>query len=194
MRIGVPRETASRERRVALMPAAASRLAKLGAEVVVERGAGASAFVPDAQYTEAGARLVSRTEAFDADLVLKVQRPSAEEIGLIRNGAALVSLIQPASAGETVRALAARAVTVFAMELVPRTTKAQSMDVLSSQATVAGYQAVLMGASRMGRLLPMLTTAAGTIPPGKVFVLGAGVAGAAGDRDGAPDRRGCVRL
>jgi NAD(P) transhydrogenase subunit alpha len=159
------------------MPAAASKLAKLGAEVVVEQGAGASAFIPDVQYSEAGARLASRTEAFDADLVLKVQRPSAEEIALIRNGAALVSLIQPASAGDTLQALAARSVTTFAMELVPRTTKAQSMDVLSSQATVAGYQAVLMGASRMGRLLPMLTTAAGTIPPGKVFVLGAGVAG-----------------
>ena len=177
MRIGVPRETASRERRVALMPAAASRLAKLGAEVVVEQGAGASAFVPDAQYTEAGARLVTTAEAFAADLVLKVQRPSPEETQLLKSGAALVALMQPAVAAETIRALASREVTAFAMELVPRTTKAQSMDVLSSQATVAGYQAVLIGASRMGRLLPMLTTAAGTIPPGKVFVLGAGVAG-----------------
>jgi len=177
MRIGVPRETASRERRVALMPAAASRLAKLGAEVVVEQGAGASAFVPDAQYTEAGARVGTRTEAFDADLVLKVQRPNPEETLLLKSGAALVALMQPAAAAEAIRALAERQVTAFAMELVPRTTKAQSMDVLSSQATVAGYQAVLIGASRMGRLLPMLTTAAGTIPPGKVFVLGAGVAG-----------------
>ena len=177
MRIGVPRETASRERRVALMPAAAARLAKLGAEVVVEQGAGASAFVPDAQYAEAGARLVPAADAFGADLVLKVQRPSAEETALLNSGSALVSLLQPATAAETVRLLASRNVTAFAMELVPRTTKAQSMDVLSSQATVAGYQAVLLGASRMGRLLPMLTTAAGTIPPGRVFVLGAGVAG-----------------
>lgn len=177
MRIGVPRETASRERRVALMPAAVSRLAKLGAEIVVEQGAGASAFVPDAQYTEAGARLVTTAEAFDADLVLKVQRPNPEEAQLLKSGSALVALMQPATAAETLRVLASRQVSAFAMELVPRTTKAQSMDVLSSQATVAGYQAVLIGASRMGRLLPMLTTAAGTIPPGKVFVLGAGVAG-----------------
>ncbi len=177
MRIGVPRETATRERRVALMPAAVSRIAKLGAEVVVERNAGASAFVPDALYTEAGARIVDATEAFDADLVLKVQRPDADEVGRLRSGATLIALLTPAAAPDTIAALAARQVTAFAMELVPRTTKAQSMDVLSSQATVAGYQAVLIGASRMGRLLPMLTTAAGTIPPGKVFVLGAGVAG-----------------
>ena len=177
MRIGVPRETASRERRVALVPAAVSRLAKLGAEVVVERSAGASAFIPDALYTEAGAQLGTAAEAFGADLVLKVQRPAPEEIAALRAGAALVSLLSPATAAQTLASLAEREVTAFAMELVPRTTKAQSMDVLSSQATVAGYQAVLLGASRMGRLLPMLTTAAGTIPPGKVFVLGAGVAG-----------------
>lgn len=177
MRIGVPRETALRERRVALMPAAVSRIAKLGAEVVVERNAGASAFVPDALYTEAGARIVDAAEAFDADLVLKVQRPDADEVARLRSGATLIALLAPAAAPDTIAALAARQVTAFAMELVPRTTKAQSMDVLSSQATVAGYQAVLIGASRMGRLLPMLTTAAGTIPPGKVFVLGAGVAG-----------------
>jgi NAD(P) transhydrogenase subunit alpha len=177
MRIGVPRETASRERRVALMPSAASRLAKLGVEVVVERSAGESAFVPDALYVEAGARLGSAAEAFDADLVLKVQGPNPEETSALRSGAALVALLQPAAGADALRLLAARPVTAFAMELVPRTTKAQSMDVLSSQATVAGYQAVLLGASRLGRLLPMLTTAAGTIPPGKVFVLGAGVAG-----------------
>ena len=177
MRIGVPRETASRERRVALMPAAVSRFVKAGVEVVVEQGAGASAFVPDSQYTDAGALLVPTAHAFDADLVLKVQRPAAEEVGLLREGSALIALMQPAASADLLSSLAARRVTSFAMELVPRTTKAQSMDVLSSQATVAGYQAVLLGASRTGRLLPMLTTAAGTIPPGKVFVLGAGVAG-----------------
>jgi NAD(P) transhydrogenase subunit alpha len=177
MRIGVPRETAPRERRVALMPAAVSRFVKSGVEVLVEQGAGASAFVPDAPYTEAGAALVAAPGAFDADLVLKVQRPSDEEVARLRAGSALVSLLQPAASAELLALLAAKHVTAFAMELVPRTTKAQSMDVLSSQATVAGYQAVLLGASRTGRLLPMLTTAAGTIPPGRVFVLGAGVAG-----------------
>jgi NAD(P) transhydrogenase subunit alpha len=177
MRFGVPRETASRERRVALMPAAVSRFVKAGIEVAVEQGAGASAFVADSLYSDAGAKLVSTRDAFDADLVLKVQRPSADEVALLRSGASLVSLLQPAASAELINALAAKQVTAFAMELVPRTTKAQSMDVLSSQATVAGYQAVLLGASRTGRLLPMLTTAAGTIPPGKVFVLGAGVAG-----------------
>ncbi len=177
MRIGVPRETASRERRVALMPAAVSRLVTLGVELVVERNAGLNAFVPDARYSEAGARLVDAADAFAADLVLKVQRPTPGETAALRSGAAVVALLQPAAGPEALQSLAARQVTAFAMELVPRTTKAQSMDVLSSQATVAGYQAVLLGASRMGRLLPMLTTAAGTIPPGKVFILGAGVAG-----------------
>ncbi|HSR15031.1 MAG TPA: Re/Si-specific NAD(P)(+) transhydrogenase subunit alpha [Gemmatimonadales bacterium] len=178
MRIGVPRETTTGERRVALMPSAVSRLAKLGTEVLVERGAGVSAFVPDAGYTEAGARLADRAAVFaEADLILKVQRPSSEEAGQVREGATLVSLLAPASSGPLLEQLAGRRVTALAMELVPRTTKAQSMDVLSSQATVAGYQAVLLGAASMGRLLPMLTTAAGTIPPGKAFVIGAGVAG-----------------
>jgi NAD(P) transhydrogenase subunit alpha len=177
MRIGVPRETALRERRVALMPAAVSRFAKQGVEVLVERDAGSSAHVPDREYEAAGARLVDAETAFGADLVLKVQRPSEAEAGRFRSGAALVSLLQPAASGGLLSDLSNRQVTAFAMELVPRTTKAQSMDVLSSQATVAGYQAVLLGASHLSRLLPMLTTAAGTIPPGKAFVIGAGVAG-----------------
>lgn len=177
MRIGVPRETASRERRVALMPAAVQRLVKQGVEVLVERGAGEPAYVPDALYQEAGARLVDTGEALGADLVLKVQRPAPEEADRLSSGAALVSLLAPAASADLIGRLAARQVTAFAMELVPRTTKAQSMDVLSSQATVAGYQAVLLGASHLARLLPMLTTAAGTIPPGKAFVIGAGVAG-----------------
>lgn len=177
MRIGVPRETALRERRVALMPAAVSRFAKQGVEVLVERDAGRSAHVPDREYEEAGARLVDAETAFGADLVLKVQRPSEAEAARFRSGAALVSLLQPSASGGLLSDLSNRQVTAFAMELVPRTTKAQSMDVLSSQATVAGYQAVLLGASHLSRLLPMLTTAAGTIPPGKAFVIGAGVAG-----------------
>lgn len=177
MRIGVPKETAADERRVALVPAAVARLVKAGADVVVERGAGASAFVADADYESAGAAIVDAATALGADLVLKVQRPSANEAGALKQGAALASLLAPAASADLLAALAGRHVSAFSMELVPRTTKAQSMDVLSSQATVAGYQAVLVGASNMGRLLPMLTTAAGTIPPGKAFIIGAGVAG-----------------
>ncbi|HEX9893153.1 MAG TPA: Re/Si-specific NAD(P)(+) transhydrogenase subunit alpha [Gemmatimonadales bacterium] len=177
MRIGVPRETALREQRVALMPAAVSRFVKQGVEVLVEQGAGSSAYVPDTEYQLAGARLVDSRSAFDTDLVLKVQRPSGEEAARLRTGAALVGLLQPVIGDAWLDDFSARHISAFAMELVPRTTKAQSMDVLSSQATVAGYQAVLVGASHLSRLLPMLTTAAGTIPPGKVFVIGAGVAG-----------------
>lgn len=177
MRIGVPRETAPGETRVALVPAAVSRLCKAGVELLVERGAGLPAYFPDEDYTTAGARLVGSEIWSDADCLLKVQRPSAEEAGRLKQGAALASLLNPAQSADLLALLAIRGVAAFAMELVPRTTKAQSMDVLSSQATVAGYQAVLLGASHLSRLLPMLTTAAGTIPPGKAFIIGAGVAG-----------------
>jgi proton-translocating NAD(P)+ transhydrogenase subunit alpha len=178
MRIGVLRERAARERRVALIPATVERLVQQKHEVLVERDAGTDAFFPDAQYLKAGARIVaSAAEAAAADLVLKVQRPTLEEAATLPAGSILVSLMALQSSAEVLAALAARGVTALALELVPRTTKAQSMDVLSSQATVAGYQAVLIGASRLGRFLPMLTTAAGTITPGKAFVIGAGVAG-----------------
>ncbi len=178
MRIGVPRETAAGERRVALVPSAVARLGKLGLELLVEEGAGTAAHVADAEYSAAGARLVpAGRAAAEADVLLGVQAPSDAQVGAMREGAALVALLQPAGASALLDRLSGRRVTAFAMELVPRTTKAQSMDVLSSQATVAGYQAVLFGASHLARLLPMLTTAAGTIPPGKAFVVGAGVAG-----------------
>lgn len=178
MRIGVPRETVSGERRVALVPAAVSRLIRLGLEIVVERGAGLSAHVPDEEYAGAGARLVEPESAWgEAELILKVRAPSPEEAERVGRGATLACLMAPADNGPLLRILADRGVTALAMELVPRTTKAQGMDVLSSQATVAGYQAVLLGASHLSRFLPMLTTAAGTIPPGQAFVIGAGVAG-----------------
>ncbi len=178
MRIGVPAETHPHERRVALVPDGVTKLKAAGCDILVERGAGASAFFPDAAYEAAGATIVATAaEALGADLVLKVQRPSAVEVGQLREGAALISFLAPATSGEVLDALAARKVTAFAMELVPRTTKAQSMDALSSQATIAGYKAVLVGADAMGRILPMLTTAAGTLAPAKVFVVGAGVAG-----------------
>lgn len=179
MRIGLLRETAPRERRVALIPATVQRLVQQKHEVLVEREAGTAAFFPDQLYRDAGATIVDSAAAAmaGADLVVKVQPPDAGQVGAMKQGAVLVSLLAPHASGPLLDALAQAGVSALALELVPRTTKAQSMDILSSQATVAGYQAVLTGASRMGRLLPMLTTAAGTITPGKAFVIGAGVAG-----------------
>ena len=179
MRIAVLRETAARERRVALVPGTIQRLRAQKHELVVERDAGTAAFYPTAQYAEAGATIVDGPAATmeGADIVVKVQPPTIDEAKRIRRGAVLISLLAPHASASLLEVLAAGGVTALALELVPRTTKAQTMDVLSSQATIAGYQAVLVGASRMGRLLPMLTTAAGTITPGKVFVIGAGVAG-----------------
>jgi NAD(P) transhydrogenase subunit alpha len=178
MRIGVPAETRPGERRVALVPDGVGKLTKAGCEVLVQRGAGTAAYLPDALYEAAGATLVgAAAEALGADLVLKVQRPTLEEIGQLREGAALVSFLAPVASADLLDALARRRVSAFAMELVPRTTKAQSMDALSSQATIAGYKAVLLGGEHMGRIIPMLTTAAGTLAPAKIFVVGAGVAG-----------------
>jgi NAD(P) transhydrogenase subunit alpha len=178
MRIGVPTETQSHERRVALVPDGVARLKAAGCQVLLQRGAGASAYLSDAAFEVAGATIVgSAAEALGADLVLKVQRPTMEEAGLLKEGGVLVSFLAPATSGTLLAALARRKVTAFAMELVPRTTKAQSMDALSSQATIAGYKAVLVGADAMGRIIPMLTTAAGTLAPARVFVVGAGVAG-----------------
>src|SRR2546427_9367414 len=172
MKVGVPQETAISERRVALVPETVGRLAKGGVEVLVQRGA-------DELYRAAGATLVPEAGRVlaEADIVVKVQRPAAEEAALLRAGTVLISFLQAARFPELVRQLAERRVTAFSMERVPRLTRAQSMDALSSQATVAGYKAVLVAASASPRLLPMLTTAAGTLAPAKVFVLGAGVAG-----------------
>ncbi len=179
MRVAVLKETALRERRVAISPATAQKLVQQKHEVIVERGAGVAAFYPDQQYLDAGA-LVAETAAeacAGATVVCKVQPPEVGQVGALPEGSVLISLLAPHRSAALIDALALRKVSALALELVPRTTKAQSMDVLSSQATVAGYQAVLIGAARLGRFLPMLTTAAGTITPGKVFVLGAGVAG-----------------
>ena len=175
MRIGVPRETIAGERRVALVPEAIGRLAKAGATVVIERGAGEGAGLPDAAYEAAGATLGGATDVWGADLVLKVQRPTPAEVAGLRSGGYLLSYLNP-SGGE-LDALAGRRITAFALELVPRTTLAQAIDTLSSQATLAGYKAVLLGAAELPRILPRLTTAAGTLAPAKVFVVGAGVAG-----------------
>ena len=179
MKIGVPKETAANERRVALVPDTVGRLVKAGLEVVVEQGAGAAAAFPDDAYRAVGAVLAATpADVFGkSDVVLKVQPPTAAEVALCREGTALVAVFQPAAERDVVAALAARKVTAFSLALLPRITRAQPMDVLSSQATVAGYKAVLLAATTAGRLFPMLVTAAGTLPPARVLVLGAGVAG-----------------
>src|SRR2546427_4667201 len=179
MEIGVPKETAANERRVALTPEVAGRLAKSGLAVLVERGAGEAASFGDESYGTAGATLVATAaDVFgQSDVVLKVQPPSVEETRQCREGAALVALFQPSAERETVSQLAARRVTAFSLALLPRITRAQAMDVLSSQATVAGYKAVLLAAAATGRFFPMLVTAAATLSPARVLVLGAGVAG-----------------
>src|SRR5919199_804382 len=175
MRLGVPKETAPGERRVALVPEAVGRLAGAGFEVVVERGAGEAAAFPDEAFAEAGATLVGN--AFEADAVVKVQKPSASEVEALRDGSVLVAFLQPLTDPEGIERLGAQGVIAFAMESIPRITRAQPMDALSSQATVSGYKAVLLAADRLPRFFPMLMTAAGTVAPAKALVLGAGVAG-----------------
>jgi len=178
MRVGVPKELAANERRVALVPDAAARLVKGGFEVVIERGAGAAAACPDEAYKAAGATIADRAAVLgQADVVLQVQAPSPADVGLYREGGALVAQLQPGSDAALIQQLARRKLTTFSPVLLPRITRAQPMDVLSSQATVAGYKAVLLAASATGRFLPMLVTAAGTLPAARVLVLGAGVAG-----------------
>jgi NAD(P) transhydrogenase subunit alpha len=178
MRLGVPRETAPGERRVALVPDIVGRLVASGNDVLVEVGAGSAAGFTDAAYAEAGASLVqSAADVYAAGLVCKVQRPSAAELAALREGIVLVALLQPLVDQELPRELAERGVTAFSMDAIPRITRAQPMDALSSQSTVAGYKGVVVAAATLGKFFPMLTTAAGTIAPAKVLVLGAGVAG-----------------
>src|SRR5436189_5050743 len=174
MRIGVVRETTPGERRVSLVPDTVGRLAKGGNEVVVERGAGQASSFPDRMYTEAGATI---GDVWSAEMVLKVARPSDEEIGKLRTGTVLIAFLSPLTNHSLVRDLARRGVTALSMDAIPRITRAQPMDALSSQATVAGYKAVLLAAAALPRFFPMLTTAAGTIAPAKAFIIGAGVAG-----------------
>src|ERR671936_63612 len=174
MRVGVPRESAAGERRVALVPELVSRLANGGFEILVEPGAGESASFPDSTFEEAGARIVG---PYEADAVVKVQKPSAQETSRLRDGQVLIGFLQPLTDEEGVERLASRGVTAFAMEAIPRISRAQPMDALSSQATVSGYKATLLAAERLPKFFPMLMTAAGTVAPAKVLVLGAGVAG-----------------
>ena len=174
--VGVAKETAAGETRVALVPAVAAKYAGLGASVLLERDAGRLSHYPDEEYGDAVA-LADAGAALGADVVLKVRPPRPDEVARMRRGAVVVGLLDPYRAEDSVRALAEHEVTSFALELLPRITRTQAMDALTSQASVAGYEAVLMAASLSGRYFPMLTTPAGTIRPARVFVLGVGVAG-----------------
>jgi NAD(P) transhydrogenase subunit alpha len=176
MIVGVPKEVVSGERRVALVPELVSKLAQAGAEVVVQAGAGTAAGFLDALYAEKGARLES--DVFNqADVLLKVQPPTADEILKMQEGSTLIGFLQPYTNTAQIKALAARKVTAFSMELMPRIARAQAMDALSAMSTIAGYKAVLIAASRLPRFFPLFMTAAGTMKPARVFVVGAGVAG-----------------
>jgi NAD(P) transhydrogenase subunit alpha len=179
VKIVVISETHQGERRVALVPDIAAKLAASGFEVVVEAGAGEQAGFTDDAFRKAGLVVEADRQILlsTADVVLSVQPPRLEDVALMRAGAASISFLQPAAQGAVVEALAARGVTAFSLVLLPRTSRAQSMDALSSQSSLAGYKAVLMAANRLGKFFPMLITAAGTIPPAHVLVLGAGVAG-----------------
>jgi H+-translocating NAD(P) transhydrogenase subunit alpha len=176
MLVGVPKETVAGERRVALVPDLAAKLIKAGLEVIVQPGAGVSAGFADAAYQETGARLEENVLP-QADILLKVQPPSAEESGTLKEGATLIGSLQPYKKAPHFQILAGRKVTSFALELMPRITRAQAMDVLSAMSTVSGYKAVLIAAGHLPRFFPLLMTAAGTITPARVFVIGAGVAG-----------------
>jgi NAD(P) transhydrogenase subunit alpha len=177
VKIGVPKEIAAGERRVALIPDVVRSLTEKELDVAVEAGAGESAGHPDAEYADAGAEVGSGDAVWGADVVVKVAVPTAEEIARLHAGQVLIGHLAPLTSGESNRALAEAEVTSFAMEAIPRITRAQSMDALSSQANVAGYAAALVAAREAGRFFPMMTTAAGTVAPARVLVLGAGVAG-----------------
>ncbi len=185
MKIGIPRERRTNEARVAVSPDTVKKLVALGAEVLIETGAGAGSAIPDGAYAAAGARIaVDEAESLrDADVVLKVQRPltaaegGPDEVGLMKRGAALIGILAPYASKELVAAYAAHGIDAFAMELLPRITRAQAMDVLSSQANLAGYRAVIEAAAVFGRAFPMMMTAAGTVPAARILVMGAGVAG-----------------
>jgi NAD(P) transhydrogenase subunit alpha len=177
MKLGVPNQSAEGEKRVALVPDTAKKLAARGVETVVESGAGELAHIPDSAYTDAGARVGSADDAWGTEVVAVVRAPTTDQIGRLGRGSVLIGFLAPLTAPDTIRALASQGVTAFAVEAIPRISRAQAMDALSSQASIGGYRAVLLAALEMGRFFPMLTTAAGTIKPASVLVLGAGVAG-----------------
>ncbi len=178
MRIGVPKETAAGEHRVALVPEVVSKLQAKGLDVLVQSGAGEGALLSDEQFTEAGAKISSDPgEIWRSDIVVTIAPPDPETVRSLGQGSILIGFLAPLTAPRTTKALADAGATAFAMEAIPRISRAQAMDALSSQSNVAGYKAVLLGSEEIGRFFPMLMTAAGTIPPAKVLVLGVGVAG-----------------
>lgn len=179
MKVAVPKETASGELRVALIPATAKKLIDLGCEIAVERGLGVGAGYADAEYEAAGAKVVdsAKTAVADADIVLRLNKPTVAEVNMLKRGALHISYMDPLNDHQLVNAFAAAGVSGISMEFVPRTTLAQKMDALSSQANLAGYVSVLLASERLNKILPMMMTPAGTIPPARVFIIGAGVAG-----------------
>ncbi len=179
MKVGVAKETAPGERRVALVPEALGKLTAAGLEILVERGAGAGALIPDEAYAEAGAAVVSTTDLnAQSDVILRVQKPSESEVKAMRSGQAVIGFLSPLIDPKTAESLARQGVTAISLDAIPRTlSRAQSMDALSSQANVGGYKAVLIAANAFGRYFPLLTTAAGTAKPANVLILGIGVAG-----------------
>ncbi|WP_295393486.1 Re/Si-specific NAD(P)(+) transhydrogenase subunit alpha [uncultured Thiodictyon sp.] len=177
MKIGVPLETRAGEARVASTPEVIKKFVTKGFEVLVERGAGVRAGYPDADYEAAGARLVDRAGAYDTDLLLKVRRPDVADVAAMRPGGIYIGLLEGCGEDEMAAAMRAKGIRVLAMERMPRTSRAQSMDVLSSQANIAGYRAVIEAAARYGRFFPMMMTSAGSAKPARLVVLGVGVAG-----------------
>ncbi|HEV2923677.1 MAG TPA: Re/Si-specific NAD(P)(+) transhydrogenase subunit alpha [Solirubrobacteraceae bacterium] len=178
MRIGVPKETAAGEHRVALVPEVVGKLKAKGVDVVVQSGAGDDALLTDAAFADAGAKISSdAAEIWGSDVVVTIAPPDPEQIRSLGSGSILIGFLAPLTSPVTTRALADKHATAFAMEVIPRISRAQAMDALSSQSNVAGYRAALLGAEELGRFYPMLMTAAGTIPPAKVLILGVGVAG-----------------
>jgi len=179
MKVGVARETAAGERRVALVPEALGKVTAAGYEVVVEAGAGLGALIPDQAYLDAGAQIVSTADLYaQADVILKVQKPNPKEVARLRGGQTVIGLLQPLIDPATAQAIAERGATAISLDAIPRTlSRAQTMDALSSQANVGGYKAMLMAANSFGRYFPLLTTAAGTAKPANVLILGIGVAG-----------------
>jgi NAD(P) transhydrogenase subunit alpha len=179
VKVATPKELLHDEHRVALVPDTATRLIAARLDVAIQAGAGAEAFIPDDAYQAAGAKVVTHAADLlqDAQVVLKVQAPMPSEVTLLAKGSLLISFLQPATQGDIVKALASRGVTAFSLELLPRISRAQSMDALSSQASAAGYKAVLIAGERLGKFFPMMMTAAGTVAPARVLVMGAGVAG-----------------
>lgn len=179
MLVGIIKETLEGERRIAAVPETVGKMTKAGMEVLVQSGAGEAAFISDKELEEAGAKIAPDAASVlsQSDLVLKVNKPAVDEIGQMKEGAVLISFLQPFSSPDVIKKLAERKVSALSMEMVPRITRAQRIDALSTMSTVAGYKVVLMAANACGRFMPMLATAAGTIPPAKAMIIGVGVAG-----------------